>query len=481
MRYSIHQDIKPQNILVKTKEHASSIYDSAFGLADLGTSSLIRTESEPSHAARDNYGTKTYGRFKGSSSKAMANHLSGSPECYRKDSVDEKRNIKITTKADIWSLGCVLSEVCVWVVFGVNGPHGLNSYRQRRENFNRRAPRGSDCFHCNGKESQAVIDEHREVAEQYRCDPVTRAILKLMPRMLHLEADHRPSASELRNLFVDIIDDVKRGPSPSPSPKSQSNNVMPTYPKSRTRSTTAGSSTPSSPLGARINKRLTGQFPHENSFGSSSSDYGATRTETPRTITTESDMRKGHDGTSSAVAGASMLLAEQIQTSGKPMGLTEEPLSLSHLTRRSDPVQSHDIGGKTRMVPSNPVPDPGPENTRCNETQRKLEGNMSPASNHAPELATAENGRMVPPEEPATSHPSTSSSRRPREPPVKLTFKDALDWKLQTKAGLSVKRLADQNLLAQLKGRDHVSSIAVTCYIVFVSTHAALGVYRRRL
>lgn len=59
---SIHQDIKPTNILIKTKKHPSSIYDSAFGLADLGTSSLIKAGS--SRVARDNFGTKTYGKSK---------------------------------------------------------------------------------------------------------------------------------------------------------------------------------------------------------------------------------------------------------------------------------------------------------------------------------------------------------------------------------------------------------------------------------
>lgn len=59
---NIHQDIKPTNILVTTKEDASSIYDSAFGLADLGMSSLTRTGSP--RLTRDNFGTKTYGEEK---------------------------------------------------------------------------------------------------------------------------------------------------------------------------------------------------------------------------------------------------------------------------------------------------------------------------------------------------------------------------------------------------------------------------------
>jgi serine/threonine protein kinase len=56
----VHQDVKPTNILVTTKKHPSSIYDSSFGLADLGTSSLI--EAGSTRAARDNFGTKTYGK-----------------------------------------------------------------------------------------------------------------------------------------------------------------------------------------------------------------------------------------------------------------------------------------------------------------------------------------------------------------------------------------------------------------------------------
>lgn len=65
--HSIHQDIKPKNILVKSKEYASSIYDSSFGLADLGTSSMVRATSH--RAPRDNYGTKTYGATESSHEK----------------------------------------------------------------------------------------------------------------------------------------------------------------------------------------------------------------------------------------------------------------------------------------------------------------------------------------------------------------------------------------------------------------------------
>lgn len=55
---SVHQDIKPQNILVKSKEGGSR-YDSVFGLADLGTSSSAKRESRT--GSQDNFGTKTYG------------------------------------------------------------------------------------------------------------------------------------------------------------------------------------------------------------------------------------------------------------------------------------------------------------------------------------------------------------------------------------------------------------------------------------
>lgn len=55
----IHQDIKPDNILIKSKMQASNAYDSCFGLADFGTSSYKKAEAK--QGSVDNYGTRTYG------------------------------------------------------------------------------------------------------------------------------------------------------------------------------------------------------------------------------------------------------------------------------------------------------------------------------------------------------------------------------------------------------------------------------------
>ena len=46
--------------MIKKKPHVS-IYEYAFGLADLGTSSLMAAQSK--RFSRDNFGTKAYGRY----------------------------------------------------------------------------------------------------------------------------------------------------------------------------------------------------------------------------------------------------------------------------------------------------------------------------------------------------------------------------------------------------------------------------------
>lgn len=139
----------------------------------------------------------------------ISNEFAGPPECFRIDSFDGSRNITITTKADIWSFGCVLSEVCIWVVFGSSGQLGLSSYRQRRQKHSSELVRGGNAFHLAGDESQAVLDEHAKAAAQSRCDRITAAILRLMPKMLHLDPEHRPSAQQLRKLFDVIISDAR--------------------------------------------------------------------------------------------------------------------------------------------------------------------------------------------------------------------------------------------------------------------------------
>ena len=57
-----HQDVKPTNILVKSRQGATSMYDMEFMLADLGLSHFKLSNSpNKSLTDRDTYGTRAYG------------------------------------------------------------------------------------------------------------------------------------------------------------------------------------------------------------------------------------------------------------------------------------------------------------------------------------------------------------------------------------------------------------------------------------
>ena len=58
-----HQDIKPANILIKSRAGASSVYDFESKLADLGLSHFEKYTSKPDEmTTTDAHGTRAYGK-----------------------------------------------------------------------------------------------------------------------------------------------------------------------------------------------------------------------------------------------------------------------------------------------------------------------------------------------------------------------------------------------------------------------------------
>lgn len=391
----------------------------------------------------------------------VANEITGSPECFRRDSVDDNRNIIITTKADIWSFGCVLSEVCVWVVFGSSGPHGLSSYRQRRQKYNSRVPRGGNAFHLNGTESQAVLDEHAKVAAQIRCDPITAAILQLMPKMLHLDPERRLSAPELRKHFDGIINNAKARVSLGGFSSVDEDRMT-----TKTRSTTH-STTPSKPLGQRRNRRLTGSTgsgapsPVDKAVSNGPMIPGALQTETPRTLTLEGDTQYyQHD-----------VRFPSFTTSEIPDALSQK---LSNISLAG--FATRDVADTVTAPPHSDTPtnaqqhQPRKDSTSTIRSVRDVNSQVEDGKNNDKELthnASALpspsigvlNGAVttVGSDDVDTSHIAEASNHVPLGPPARLSFEDARKWKRQIKAGKVLSNLPDQNLLSQLRRRDHVS------------------------
>lgn len=193
-----HQDVKPSNILVKSK--GISPYDCEFKLADLGLSHFKKhVPSQGEATDRDTYGTRAYGRLHSNELPifTVADGTSGAPECYRADCTVEKTRLSVNFSVDMWSLGCVFSEAAVWVV---RGKYGLSEYRRRRGMETARIPgfRDGDCFHDGQRVLAIVTKTHRDLADEIRfCDHVTGATVEMVTKEMLGVPDTRLPAKYL--------------------------------------------------------------------------------------------------------------------------------------------------------------------------------------------------------------------------------------------------------------------------------------------
>ena len=109
--------------------------------------------------------------------------MPGAPECFRLGAAIEHYSLNVKRDVDIWSLGCVLSEVATWVV--CNWKNVLEYRNQRRDETERtgRFRSGDYCFH-DGQDGllKCVDHNHDELVVRYvkAHDYVTEHVLKLV-------------------------------------------------------------------------------------------------------------------------------------------------------------------------------------------------------------------------------------------------------------------------------------------------------------
>lgn len=113
---------------------------------------------------------------------------------------------------DVWSLGCVLSEVATWLV---HGKSGLEHYRTLRIETHDVGFRDSDSFHDGLFVLDSVRAHHGDLrsALQKNGDTITEGILTLVDAMLKPK-NERLDASEVRKR---ALNHLEHSPSPTQS------------------------------------------------------------------------------------------------------------------------------------------------------------------------------------------------------------------------------------------------------------------------
>ncbi|KIX03656.1 uncharacterized protein Z518_07209 [Rhinocladiella mackenziei CBS 650.93] len=200
-----HQDIKPDNILVCSGPSGSP-YDFKFKLGDLGLAHFRKEKFRHENARKlgrgqlqsildkDSGGTKIY----------------GAPECYQGDDSHYSPKRAIGQSVDIWSLGCVFSEVAQWIA---QGKEGLDKYRQRRMIATRKVPGHQDigCFHDRDHVLECVNDTHESLFEHVRVsDVMMKPVIKKMVEEMLYEKEARPNATQLLCKGRKIIEKARR-------------------------------------------------------------------------------------------------------------------------------------------------------------------------------------------------------------------------------------------------------------------------------
>jgi serine/threonine protein kinase len=132
-----HHDIKPQNIL-----HFSAMADTQNPTSDYGIFQIADFGIGKFHSLNSGSGT---GTFRGTPTYA-APESKVFVRSHTEDKKDTKPGLKLSRPYDIWSLGCVLLEVAVWLVFGTDGLKDFNDERCGPERAVDSGSSQSDCY-----------------------------------------------------------------------------------------------------------------------------------------------------------------------------------------------------------------------------------------------------------------------------------------------------------------------------------------------
>jgi len=142
-------------------------------------------------------GTRTYGKFVNvwTSENGSLTRL-GAPELHHTSNAVSLPLLQAGPEVDIWSCGCVFSEVATWIRCG---PGGLASFRRMRSQAHSDpALRGSDCFHDGLRLLQCIAEHHASLRKHTPPhDLLTEPVLDMIESHMLVDKPHRHDAQTL--------------------------------------------------------------------------------------------------------------------------------------------------------------------------------------------------------------------------------------------------------------------------------------------
>ena len=167
--YGIHQDIKPRNVLVKGTD---------FVLADFGLSRLKSVEEGSQTTFKD------------------ATYEYGAPECQDSRTWAQER---IGRASDIWSFGCIVSELLIYMHKGLKGLQEFRVARVTQDQYGKQR-----AFHDGTRLKQQVRETITEVGETVK-SLATSGVVQLLERVFEDRPTYRSDAKEVENRLERIV------------------------------------------------------------------------------------------------------------------------------------------------------------------------------------------------------------------------------------------------------------------------------------
>ncbi len=199
-----HHDIKPQNLLLLAPEPETN----AFGviqIADFGIGKF--------HSINSGTGTQTH---RGTPTYA-APESKVFEEVNSPDGSGVTKKLNLSRPYDVWSLGCVLMEVIVWLVFGTAGWEQFNATRDGPESCEQHANITDSFFKLDESSRPMIRQVVKDWMEKLRTSPQLQnrdcslaGLLSIIEKVLNVDPRKRMSARELTGDLTALADRAKK-------------------------------------------------------------------------------------------------------------------------------------------------------------------------------------------------------------------------------------------------------------------------------